>query len=70
MEREINIYKDIFMESPAMKKQAEIIHKNYELLTKQIIHLTVCFDIYLESESYSLKSNEFPRSKFFLNAVK
>jgi hypothetical protein len=33
---------------------------NYDLLIKQINHLIVCFDIYLESESYFLKNDEFP----------
>jgi len=76
MEREINIYKDIFIEASALSGMkstetlSEHLHNNYELLTKQIIHLIVCFDIYLESESYALKNNEYPRSKFFLNAVR
>lgn len=65
MERELNICQDNFITS-----RNKIKHKNFYLFAKQIVHLTICFDIYLESESYFLKNNEYPRTKFFLNAVR
>lgn len=77
MERELNICKDNFIEfdeetAKKLKKSTKLtgLSKNFELLVKQINHLIICFDIYLESESYFLKNNEYPRQKFFLNAVK
>lgn len=44
--------------------------KNNDILAKQINHLLICFDIYLESESYSLNNFEFPRVKLFQNSVR
>jgi hypothetical protein len=83
MEREINIYKDNFIQNEngpqfnvakLMRKSSfsriGFDEKNYDLLSKQINHLSVCFDIYLESESYYLQNFEYQRVKLFNNSVK
>lgn len=74
IEREINICKDDYIDNNEVNKkrfkQMAASINNYDLLIKQINHLIVCFDIYLESESYFLKNDEFPRYKFFLNSVR
>jgi hypothetical protein len=44
--------------------------KSYDLFSKQINHLIVCFDIYLESESYFLNNFEYQRLKLFPNTVR
>jgi hypothetical protein len=62
MERELNLCLDNFNDNARSK--------TFDLVVKQINHLLVCFDIYLETESYTLESDEFPRSKFYLNAVR
>ena len=79
MEREINIYHDFFVNAEAnasVAKFQRLISKrgadllNYDLLGKQINHLIVCFDIYLESESHFLRNHEFQRVKLFPNSVR
>jgi hypothetical protein len=44
--------------------------RNNDILGKQINHLLICFDIYLESTSYSLNSFEFPRVKLFQHSAR
>lgn len=82
MEREINLFKDNFLvqeESEINKsykrslsahgKQA-MEEKNYDILAKQVNHLMICFDVYLESEAFYLNDSEFHRSKLFPNCVR
>ena len=79
MERELNVFRDNFLEqesSSTHKKLRRSISKisveerNYDLFAKQINHLLVCFDIYLESESYYLQDNEYQRTKLFPQSVR
>jgi hypothetical protein len=80
MEREINIYMDNFSQdevkskslrrSLSNKSSNSFEEKNSDLLARQVNHLLVCFDIYLESESYYLKDNEYQRLKMFPRAVR
>lgn len=82
MEREINLFKDNFM----LQEDAETAktfrrslsgygkhgmeEKNYDILAKQINHLMICFDVYLESEAFYLNDAEFHRMKLFPNSVR
>lgn len=83
MEREINVFRDNFAQSDmnVMFHPAKLLRKssvsrigfderNYDLFAKQVNHLLVCFDIYLESESYYLQNFEHQRVKLFHNSVK
>ena len=77
MERELNVYRDNFLaeitEPKRLRRSLSRLpaeEKNYELFTKQIGHLLVCFDIYLESESYFLQDNEYQRMKLFPQTVR
>ena len=81
MEREINIYRENFILNDSNFNPAKLMRKtsisrigsddrNYDLFAKQINHLLVCFDIYLESESYYLQNFEHQRVKLFHNSVK
>ncbi len=77
MERELNVYRDNFVaeitEPKRLRRSLSRLpaeEKNYELFTKQIGHLLVCFDIYLESESYFLQDNEYQRMKLFPQTVR
>ncbi len=78
MERELNLYRDNFLpdkESNSKRlrrslSKLTVEEKNYELFNKQICHLLVCFDIYLESESYYLQDNEYQRMKLFPQTVR
>ena len=78
MEREINIYHDSFVNESGkcLARLQRLVSKrgndslNYDLLAKQINHLIVCFDIYLESESHYLRNHEFQRVKLFPNSVR
>ena len=66
MEREINVYDayDYLKELCGPSHEAEFI------LCKQVNHLLVCFDIYLESESYYLNDYEYQRSKLFSASIR
>lgn len=44
--------------------------KLYDILAKQINHLAICFDIYLESESNYLKNYEVQAVKLFPTSVR
>lgn len=80
MERELNVFRDNFLgedrSGSNRKKLCRSISKisfeerNYDLFAKQINHLLVCFDIYLESESYYLQDNEYQRTKLFPQSVR
>lgn len=80
MERELNVFRDNFLgedrSGSNRKKLRRSISKisfeerNYDLFAKQINHLLVCFDIYLESESYYLQDNEYQRTKLFPQSVR
>lgn len=43
---------------------------NYDIFAKQLSHLLVCFDLYLETESASLNNYEIPQVKLFPNSVR
>ena len=78
MEREINMFTDNQDEGTAslskLSRSASIIQRhderNYDIFSKQINHLLICFDIYLESESYYLNSYEYQRTKLFTSTVR
>jgi hypothetical protein len=44
--------------------------KNYDLFAKQISHLLVCFDLYLETEASFLNDCEFKAVKLFPSSVR
>jgi hypothetical protein len=68
----LNIYQDDYTVKSDLNKSELSLEgqQNDDLLAKKIGHLLVCFDIYLESESYFLKNNEYQRTKLFYNSVK
>ncbi|CAF1002776.1 unnamed protein product, partial [Brachionus calyciflorus] len=86
MEKEINIFKENYIQedqelspssSSKLLKRSLSIHNKYgidekmnDILAKQINHLLICFDIYLESESFYLNDFEFQRLKLFPNSVR
>lgn len=86
MEREINIYKDNFCldeETNGTLNSCKKLRKSfstvnrlglddnmYDIFGKQVNHLLICFDIYLESEAYFLNDFEFQRSKLFPSTVR
>ena len=82
MEREINLFRDNFVQGdtstslhPKLLRKSSVSRigfdeRNYDLFSKQVNHLLVCFDIYLESESYYLQNFEHQRVKLFHNSVK
>lgn len=78
MERELNLYHENFVQDSQssgkvlrrINSKVSLEEKNYDLFSKQINHLLVCFDIYLESESYYLNDNEFQRVKLFPQSVR
>ena len=83
MEREINLYREFyttsqeeasshFLSSRLSRSTSKIFHddKSYDLFSKQMNHLMICFDIYLESESYFLNNLEYQRLKMFPNTVR
>lgn len=79
MERELNVFRDNFLENRSIShgkklrrslSKISIEERNYDLFSKQINHLLVCFDVYLESESYYLQDNEYQRTKLFPQSVR
>ncbi len=81
MEREINLYREYEYqhEEVANRRSGQLSanyrigqddKNNFDLFAKQINHLLVCFDIYLESESYNLDDCEYQRSKLFPSSVR
>ncbi len=70
MEREINIYREYDYGGGGSDSAEASDSSSYYLLAKQVNHLLVCFDVYLESESYYLNDNEFQRSKLFTSTVR
>lgn len=81
MERELNVFRENFLQdhhqtnrkSQKLRRSISkntLEEKNYDLFPKQINHLLICFDIYLESESYFLQDNEYPRTKLFPQSVR
>lgn len=82
MEREINLFKDNFLvqgekemnknfkRSFSWHSKQTIEEKNYDIFAKQVNHLMICFDVYLESEAFYLNDSEFHRSKLFPNCVR
>ncbi len=73
MERELNIYRDYeYTHDGNLGRKLSLMDKtgNFDLFAKQIYHLLVCFDIYLESESYFLNDSEYQRTKLFTITVK
>ncbi|RNA11027.1 THO complex subunit 5 -like protein, partial [Brachionus plicatilis] len=82
MEREINLFKDNFMfhedveSGKSLRRSLSglgkhgLSEKNYDILAKQVNHLMICFDVYLESEAFYLNDSEFHRLKLFPNSVR
>jgi hypothetical protein len=82
IEREINLYREFYsttqedathlFSAKLSRSTSKIFHddKSYDLFSKQINHLLICFDIYLESESYFLNNFEYQRLKLFPNTVR
>jgi len=80
MERELNVFRENFLDDYQSNDKSiklrrslskiSIEEKNYDLFPKQMNHLLICFDIYLESESYYLQDNEYPRMKLFPQTVR
>lgn len=78
MERELNVYRENFLQdanvsSKRLRRSFSRVsneERNYDLFSKQIGHLLVCFDVYLESESYYLQDNEYQRMKLFPQTVR
>jgi hypothetical protein len=85
IEREINLFRDSIQEDVAnmlnnnksLKRTISSLQrshndhdKNFDLFAKQINHLLICFDVYLESESYFLNNFEYQRLKLFPNPVR
>lgn len=82
IERELNLYREFYSTSQEdtsrlfsaklSRSTSKIFHdeKSYDLFSKQINHLLICFDIYLESESYFLNNFEYQRLKLFPNTVR
>ena len=73
----MNVYRDNFDNSDSAPAKIQrrlhsnkIDDRNFDILARQINHLLVCFDVYLESESYYLQDNEHQRSKLFAQSVK
>lgn len=78
IERELNVFREKFLTKDQCGgknlrrslSRISVEEKHYDLFEQQINHLLICFDIYLESESYYLEDNEYQRNKLFPQAVR